>query len=73
MKKVGLNADEAFITLGQLLKLEGIIQTGGQAKHYLGVTEVLVNGEPEERRGRKLREGDKIKIAGTGEFLIGRR
>ena len=48
------------ITLGQLLKVAGIIGTGGEAKFYLAETVVIVNGEPEQRRGRKLRPGDRI-------------
>jgi len=48
------------ITLGQLLKVAGIIGTGGEAKFYLSETAVIVNGEPEQRRGRKLRPGDRI-------------
>ncbi len=48
------------ITLGQLLKVAGIIGTGGEAKFYLSETVVIVNGEPEQRRGRKLRPGDRI-------------
>ena len=38
------------ITLGQLLKVAGIIGTGGEAKFYLSETVVIVNGEPEQRR-----------------------
>ena len=48
------------ITLGQLLKVAGIISTGGEAKLYLADIVVMVNGEPEQRRGRKLRVGDLI-------------
>ncbi len=48
------------ITLGQLLKMAGIIGTGGEAKYYLSETVVQVNGEPEQRRGRKLRPGDLV-------------
>jgi len=48
------------ITLGQLLKMAGIIGTGGEAKYYLSETIVQVNGEPEQRRGRKLRPGDLV-------------
>ncbi len=48
------------ITLGQLLKVAGIIGTGGEAKLYLADIAVLVNGQPEQRRGRKLRAGDLI-------------
>lgn len=49
-----------YITLGQLLKIAGVIGTGGEAKLYLAETVVQVNGEPEQRRGRKLRPGDRI-------------
>lgn len=37
--------DAPFITLGQLLKEEGIIPTGGAAKWFLKEHEVKVNGE----------------------------
>lgn len=48
------------ITLGQLLKVVGIISSGGEAKHYLFDMVVFVNGLEEGRRGRKLRPGDLI-------------
>ena len=41
------------ITLAQLLKVAGILGTGGEAKYYLMETPVLVNGEPEQRRGKQ--------------------
>lgn len=53
------------VTLGQLLKIVGIIDTGGEAKLYLAETAVLVNGEPEQRRGRKLRPGDRVQAPGA--------
>ncbi len=59
-----------FITLGQLLKLASIIQNGGQAKSYLAENEVLVNGEPDQRRGRKLRPGDEIVTSGVRVRLL---
>lgn len=51
---------DEYITLGQLLKLVGIIGTGGEAKVYLAQNSVDVNGEPEQRRGRKLYPGDRV-------------
>ena len=48
------------IRLGQLLKLSGMAEDGGHAKQLLVGGEVLVNGEPEERRGRQLRDGDVV-------------
>ena len=50
------------IRLGELLKLAGVVATGGEAKHLLASTEVLVNGEPDNRRGRQLRAGDEVRV-----------
>lgn len=72
LKQVKLRAGESFITLGQLLKYEGLIQTGGEAKHFLAETEIFVNNEHENRRGKKLYEGDRIKISNSEEFIINR-
>ena len=54
-----------YITLGQLLKLASLIGNGGEAKAYLATHEVLVNGEPDARRGRKLYPGDVVKTQGV--------
>jgi ribosome-associated protein len=56
------------IALGQLLQFAGIVDTGGQAKQLLVSDEVLVNDQPESRRGRKLHEGDVIEV--TGQELM---
>ena len=56
---------DEFITLAQLLKMTGIVGTGGEAKYYLAETSVRVNGEPEQRRGRKLYPGDLVEPPGT--------
>ncbi|MFS0646546.1 S4 domain-containing protein YaaA [Siminovitchia sp. 179-K 8D1 HS] len=58
------------ITLGQFLKLADLIDSGGMAKWFLSEHTVLVNGEPEQRRGRKLMEGDRIEVPGVGNFLV---
>jgi ribosome-associated protein len=52
------------IRLGQLLKLAGIADSGADAKELLAAGEVRVNGEREERRGRQLRRGDIVAVAG---------
>lgn len=51
-----------YITLGQLLKEQTIISSGGMAKWYLQEHEVLLNGEPENRRGKKLFDQDKVEL-----------
>ena len=68
-KSIKLRKDEPFITLGVLLKITGIIDTGGQAKFFLAENTVLVNGEEENRRGSKLYHGDLIQV-GKQTFSI---
>ena len=58
------------ITLGQFLKTEGIIESGRQAKWFLQDFEVMINGEREIRRGKKLNHQDNIVIPEVGSFLI---
>ncbi len=65
-----MKIDTEYITMGQFLKLAEIIQSGGMAKWFLSEHEVFVNGEQDQRRGRKLRDGDIVKIPGFGEFLV---
>ena len=50
------------IRLGQLLKLAGLADSGGEARQVLAEQEVLVNGRPEGRRGRQLRPGDEVRL-----------
>lgn len=50
------------IKLGQLLKLAGLIGSGSEAKDLLADEAVLVNGEPEVRRGRRLHAGDVVRV-----------
>ena len=68
-KSIKLRKDEQFITLGILLKIVGIIDTGGQAKYFLSENEVLVNGEIDNRRGRKLYHGDVVEVMNQS-FII---
>lgn len=54
-----------FIKLDQFLKWQGIVQTGGEAKIRIKAGEVIVNGEIETRRGKKLRTGDRVSLGGN--------
>ncbi len=62
MTEIEIRGD--MIRLGQLLKLAGVIDSGGEVKTFLAEQPVLVNGEPENRRGRQLTHGDVITVAG---------
>ncbi|MCK1977539.1 S4 domain-containing protein YaaA [Jeotgalicoccus huakuii] len=67
METIHLNG---LITLGQFLKHQNIIGTGGQAKWFLSENIVFLNGEEENRRGKKLHDGDELVIEGIGEYKI---
>ncbi|SIS54494.1 S4 domain-containing protein YaaA [Salimicrobium flavidum] len=58
------------IQLGQFLKLANIVESGGMVKIFLAEFEVFVNGEPETRRGRKLRIGDTVEIEEFGAYEV---
>ena len=60
--RVTIKPDQEFIALQALLQITDIISTGGMAKVFLMDNEVLVNGELENRRGRKLYPGDEVKV-----------
>ena len=49
--------------LDQFLKFSGIAQTGGEAKIIINSAQILVNGQVEIKRGRKLNPGDQIFFA----------
>jgi ribosome-associated protein YbcJ (S4-like RNA binding protein) len=57
---VGIRTRE--IALGAFLKWAGVAATGGDAKNLIAARQVLVNGQVETRRGRRLREGDTIAV-----------
>ncbi|MBQ6451191.1 MAG: S4 domain-containing protein YaaA [Solobacterium sp.] len=59
-----------YITLQQFLKMTGIADTGGQAKYLVKELDITVNGEPEDRRGRKLYPGDIVVVEGR-KFVVG--
>lgn len=55
---------EQSIRLGQLLKLAGLADSGAHARGLVQDGAVRVNGEPETRRGRRLRRGDVVAAGG---------
>ena len=55
---------DEFIKLGQALKAAGLVESGAEAKEVIQEGKVLVNGEVESRRGRKLYAGDLVTFNG---------
>lgn len=59
MKEFDLEGHD-FIALNQLLKMLGLVETGGEANLRIDDGEVLVNNTVELQRRKKLRSGDKV-------------
>lgn len=62
MKEIKIHSE--YITLGQLLKLADAVSSGAEAKIVIGEGMVLVNGEIETRRGKKLYHQDIVSFNG---------
>ena len=60
---------QEYIELNKLLKFEGLVETGGEAKQRITAGEVSVNGETELRIRRKLHSGDTV-IIGKQKVVI---
>ncbi|MBX7134852.1 MAG: RNA-binding S4 domain-containing protein [Fimbriimonadaceae bacterium] len=59
-----------YITLSQLLKAVDLASSGAEAKAILAEGGVLVNGEEDNRRGRKLRPGDVVRLSDGEEIRV---
>ncbi|WP_368655253.1 S4 domain-containing protein YaaA [Ornithinibacillus sp. 4-3] len=59
-----------YITLGQLIKLVNVFDSGGMIKAFLQDQGAIVNGEREHRRGRKLYPDDEVEIEEIGKFIV---
>jgi ribosome-associated protein len=61
---VSITIETETIRLSQFLKLANVVQDGSEAKFRITNEEVMVNGAVENRRGRKLRTGDRVEFDG---------
>lgn len=64
-KTIQLRPGEEYIKLGQLLKFANVIEKGGDEKSFLSTAKVTVNGNPENRRGAKIRPDDVVEVNGA--------
>lgn len=62
METIHLKDD--YIKLGQALKAAGLVESGVDAKHVIQDGQVMVNGQVDLRRGKKLVAGDVVEFAG---------
>ena len=66
-----LREGEEFIKLGQVLKAATLVLSGVEAKEVILDGKVMVNGETDTRRGRKLYKDDRVTFRGEEIRIIG--
>ncbi len=54
-----------FVALCDLLKLAGIVTSGGEGKARVAMGEVRVDGQPESRKTAKIRAGQVVECDGV--------
>ena len=64
MITVNIRETDEFIKLGQALKKAGLVESGAEAKEVIVDGLVTVNKEVDNRRGRKLYDGDIVVFNG---------
>lgn len=64
-----IHLKDKFIKLGQALKLAGLVESGVDAKFVIQDGKVLVNGNVEYQRGKKIYPGDVVSYNGK-EFKV---
>lgn len=65
-----LKIKDEFIKLGQALKLADLVDSGVEAKLVIQDGQVLVNGEIEYQRGKKLHDGDMVEFDGSQVRIV---
>ena len=65
-----IEIDSAYIKLDSFLKLANLVMSGGEAKQVIQDGLVTVNGQVEERRGRKLYPGDTVALADSATVVV---
>ena len=68
--EISIRENEEFIKLGQAMKKAGLVDSGVDAKFLIQDGQVKVNGEVDERRGRKLYGGDHVEYDGQTIDII---
>lgn len=59
------------VELYKILKFEGIVSSGGEAKAVIDDGQVRVNGQVETRRRKKIVSGDTIEFGGESLKIVG--
>ncbi len=67
MREVGISKEP--VELYKILKFEGLVSSGGEAKFVIAEGQVFVNGQIETRKRKKIISGD-IVVFGKEKMLI---
>ena len=70
--KIITELKEEFVELYKILKFEGLADSGGMAKQFIADGQVIVNGEVETRKRKKISAGDRIEFSGQSIEVLGK-
>ena len=70
INQLALHSGEDFIELYKVLKVQGMSNAGGEAKHSIEEGQVTVNGEVETRKRKKIIAGDIVSFNGESVQII---
>lgn len=70
INQLALHSGEDFIELYKVLKVQGMSNAGGEAKHFIDEGQVSVNGEVETRKRKKIIVGDIVSFNGESVQII---
>ncbi|WP_371316324.1 RNA-binding S4 domain-containing protein [Shewanella sp. NIFS-20-20] len=62
IEQLPLRTGDEFVELYKVLKIQGWVDGGGDAKHLISEGQVKVNGMVETRKRKKLVVGDKVQF-----------
>lgn len=64
MQQIDFDLDRDFVELNQLLKLVGLVDSGGAGKQLVAAGLVQVDGAVETRKTAKIRVGQVVRVGG---------
>ena len=70
INQLALHSGEDFIELYKVLKVQGMSNAGGEAKHFIEEGQVTVTGEVETRKRKKIIAGDIVSFNGESVQII---
>jgi ribosome-associated protein len=69
MPRNDFDLDGDYVELNQLLKLAGIVDSGGAGKQLVATGAVRVDGDVELRKTCKIRAGQRVQV-GDAEIVV---